>query len=50
VRNAPHSGETRGLSPLICPTTEAEYFLPQGWTGQVGLISFAKIDFWREDY
>jgi hypothetical protein len=24
--------------------------LPQGWTGQVGLISFAKIDFWREDY
>jgi hypothetical protein len=26
------SGETRGVKPLICPTTEAKYFSQQDWT------------------
>src|SRR6185437_10612873 len=26
------SGGTRGLSPLICPATEAEFFCAKGWT------------------
>ena len=26
------SGGTRGLRPLICPTTEAEFFCAGGWT------------------
>jgi hypothetical protein len=50
VRNAPHSGETAGLSPLICPTTEAEYFSREGWTRQISLIWLAKIDFWRMEF
>jgi hypothetical protein len=29
---------------------EAEYFLPEGWTGDGGLISFTKIDFWRRNH
>ena len=49
VRNAPHPDETAGLSPLICPTTEAEYFSAEGWTGQIGFIAFAKIDFGHRD-
>jgi hypothetical protein len=27
------SGETRRLTSLICPTTEAKYFCAEGWTG-----------------
>src|SRR5258707_11353739 len=27
------SGETRGETPLICPTRQAEYFFEGGWTG-----------------
>ncbi|MEA2808131.1 MAG: hypothetical protein QOJ17_2272 [Rhodospirillaceae bacterium] len=27
------SGETGGVKPLICPTTEAKYFSKGGWTG-----------------
>jgi hypothetical protein len=50
VRNAPHSGETRGFCPLICPTTEAEYFSAEGWTGVIGLMALAKIDFRRSDF
>ena len=33
VRNAPQLGETRGETPLICPTQQQEYFCSKGWTG-----------------
>jgi hypothetical protein len=36
------SGETGRVMPLICPTTEAEYFCAQVWTGQNRLIQLNK--------
>jgi hypothetical protein len=37
MANAPQSGETRGVMPLICPTARADYFCAKGWTGFVDL-------------
>jgi hypothetical protein len=34
MANAPHSGETRGIRSLICPTARAQYFRAKGWTAR----------------
>jgi hypothetical protein len=36
--------------PVICPTTEAEYFCAEGWMTQISLRLLAKFDFWRSFY
>ncbi|WP_027579440.1 hypothetical protein, partial [Bradyrhizobium sp. Ai1a-2] len=35
--------ETRGVKSLICPTTKAECFLCEGWTGQITLDLLANF-------
>ena len=45
-RNVPLAGAGRPESvPLICPTTQVEYFLPGDWTTQISLICFVKLTF-----
>src|SRR5256885_1931760 len=36
--------------PVICPTTEAEYFCAKGWMTQISLRLFTKFDFWRSGF
>jgi hypothetical protein len=43
IASRPSVGETRGETPLICPTRQAEYFLRQVWTGQITLKWFNKL-------
>ncbi len=41
------SGETRRVKPVICPTTEAEYFCAKDWTTQITLIGIGNFRFSR---
>src|SRR6266702_4269864 len=41
------SGETRRVKPVICPTTEAEYFSREDWTTQITLIGIGNLRFSR---
>ena len=37
------SGETGGFVEMICPTSIADYFASEDWTGQIMLESFGKL-------